>query len=69
MNWTKRGAKILATWITGYSGGLGTLFTINTIDSIGHVDFISVFSLPVISGLIVALPQLSKVVFEYANME
>ena len=67
MNWSKRGAKILATWITGYSGGLGTLMTLGTIDS--QVTFTILFTIPAITGLIVALPQLAKVVSEFGNME
>ena len=63
MNWTKRGAKLLATYITGYSGGLGTLMTLGVMDS--HVTVHFLFTIPMITGLIVTLPQIGKVLNEY----
>ncbi len=63
MNWTKRSAKLLATYITGYSGGLGTLMTLGVMDS--HVTFQVLFTIPMITGLIVTLPQIGKVLNEY----
>jgi len=65
MNWTKRGAKLLATYITGYSGGMGTLLALGVMDS--HVTFHLLFTIPNITGLITALPQLGKILNEYGT--
>jgi hypothetical protein len=62
MNWTKRGAKILGSYVTGYSGGLGTLMALGVMDS--HVTIHLLFSIPLITGLITALPQLGKILQE-----
>ncbi len=68
MNWTKRGAKILGSWITGYSGGLGLVFPMNSLESWG-LTIESMIFYPAIAGFIVVLPQTAKVFFEYGNME
>lgn len=66
MNWTQRLAKVLASWINGYSAGLGTIFTLSAYES-WQIDFSTLFLIPGISGLIVSLPQLAKVVNEIGN--
>jgi hypothetical protein len=62
MNWSKRGAKILGSFVTGYSGGLGTLLTLGVIDD--HVTFTILFTIPCVTGLVTALPQLGKILQE-----
>jgi len=66
MLWRYRLAKVLASWLTGYSGGLGAIFTISAYES-WKIDFITFFVIPGIAGWIVALPQLAKIVNEWAN--
>jgi len=68
MNQRRRLAKVLGSWITGYGGGLSSVFTLSAYNQ-WHIDFSTLFIIPAIAGLIVALPQLGKVVTEYGNME
>lgn len=68
MNWKKRGAKILGSWISGYSGGLGLIFPANTMED-WDLTMDMIFFYPMFAGFIVVLPQVAKVFFEYANME
>jgi len=68
MNWKRRFAKVLGSWITGYSGGLASIFTLSSYKE-WHLDFLTLFIIPAIAGLIVALPQLGKIFTEYGNME
>jgi hypothetical protein len=63
MNWTKRGAKVLGSFVTGYSGGLGTLLALGVIDS--QVTLNILFTIPSITGLIACLPQLGKILSEF----
>ena len=66
INWSKRGAKILASWLMGYSGGLGVVFPMEAINHWG-ITVEGLLLYPAISGLIVAVPQIAKVLSEYAN--
>ena len=70
MNWFRRLSKVLGSWITGYGGGLATVFTLSAHNQ-NHWEFtfVNLFIIPAIAGLIVALPQLGKVFTEYGNME
>ena len=67
MNWRKRGAYILGSFITGYSGGFGVVFAIDQTD-LWDLSIKS-FMVPIVAGIIVALPQLGKVITEYSNTE
>lgn len=67
MNWKKRGAYVLGSYITGYGGGMGTSFGLTSYNQ-NSLDFVSVFVLPAIAGLIVAIPQLGKIITEYGTM-
>lgn len=67
MNWKRRFSKVLGSWITGYGGGIASIFTISAYQS-WDINFVTLFLIPAISGLIVALPQLGKVFNEYGNM-
>ena len=62
MDWRKRSAKVLGSFVTGYSGGLGTLLALGVIDS--QITFHLLFTVPSITGLITALPQLGKILNE-----
>jgi len=66
MNWKKRGAKLLATWITGYSGGLGLIFPANTMEAWNLTIEMMLFY-PAFAGFITVVPQIAKVFSEYAN--
>jgi len=59
--------KVLGSWITGYSGGLSAVFTLSAWNQ-WQIDFMNLFVIPAIAGLIVALPQLGKIVNEYGNV-
>jgi hypothetical protein len=62
MNWKQRGAKITASFVTGYSGGLGTLMALGVVDA--YVTFTILFTIPCVTGLVTALPQLGKILQE-----
>ena len=68
MDHAKRLARVLGSWITGYGGGLGTIVTLGSTTEV-HLNLIHLFTVPAIAGLIVALPQLGKVVNEFGTME
>lgn len=68
MNWKRRLVKVLGSFVTGYSGGLGVEIPLiaildPTAMTVGNLVFY-----PCIAGLIVALPQLGKVLNEYADL-
>ena len=67
MYWKNRMAKVLASFITGYSGGIGLYFPISAINQL-TIDLNTMLFYPSISGMIVALPQLAKVLNEYGNV-
>jgi len=66
MNWKKRGIKVLGTFVTGYSAGLGMLFPLNSVGA-WQIDLSSIMLYPLLSGMIVALPSLGKVLIEYGD--
>ena len=66
MNWRYRLAKVLVSWLTGYSGGFSAIFTLSAYEK-WEFDFTTLFLIPAISGLVVGLPQLAKVINEWAN--
>ena len=68
INWKKRGAYVLGSFITGYGGGLGTVFGMDAVNQ-WTVDIHGIFLIPAIAGVIVALPQLGKIITEYSNSE
>jgi len=66
VNWKKRLAKVLGSYIIGYSGGLGLAIPlIATLDP-SRLTLETILIYPSIAGLIVALPQLGKVFNEYS---
>lgn len=67
IDWSKRGAKILATFVNGYGSGFPVVLPANYLldPTLIHWDFI--FGLPILSGLVVTWPQIAKVINEYAN--
>lgn len=67
MNWRQRGARVLGSFVTGYSGGLGTLLALGVIDD--HITLHILFTIPTITGLITALPQLGKILQEFGMDE
>jgi hypothetical protein len=50
----------------GYSGGFSLMFPLSAQNS-WTLDFTSFLIYPAISGMVVALPQLAKVFFEFAD--
>jgi len=66
INWKKRSAKIIASFITGYSGGLALIFPLGTASHV-EITIVNFLIYPAISGFVVMLPQASKVLIEYAN--
>lgn len=66
MNWKKRGAKISAAFFNGYGGGFTVALPSNFILMPESIQWIWVFTLPLLSGLAMTWPQLAKVLQEYA---
>lgn len=67
MNWTRRGAKILAAFFNGYAGGFTVSLPSNYILSPQNIQWDWVFFLPIISGLALTWPQIGKVFNEIAG--
>ncbi len=66
MSFYKRSAKILGAWVMGYSGGIGLIFPLSVNMSL-DVDITTMLVYPVISGFVVALPQLAKGLIEFGD--
>jgi hypothetical protein len=69
MNWTKRGAKVLGSFITGYSGGISVTVPIFASLEGLTVGMTAMLAYPIISGVVASLPQLGKVVSEFGMDE
>ena len=67
MTWKQRGARIISVFFTGYGAGFGVVIPADYIHSPGTIDWIHLFILPIISGLIVTFPQIGKVFGDMAN--
>ncbi len=67
IDWKKRGAKIVASFFTGYSGGWTAVMSSNLILSPGDIEWGWIFILPMMAGLTTTWPQLAKVFNEIAN--
>lgn len=50
----------------GYSGGFGLMFPLSAVNN-WNLDMSSFLFYPAISGMVVALPQLAKVFFEFGD--
>jgi hypothetical protein len=50
----------------GYSGGFGMLFPVSS-QFDWNLNLESLFLYPAVSGMVVALPQLAKVFFEFGD--
>jgi len=68
MNVAKRLAKVLGSFVTGYSGGLALTIPIFSDFQAGNFEWFNIFVYPMMSGLIVSLPQLGKVLNEIGDM-
>ncbi len=62
-----RGAKIMGSFITGYSGGLTLTVPLFSDFSSGSFDISSIILFPIFPALIAALPQLGKVLNEISR--
>jgi len=67
LTWKQQGAKILSVFFTGYGGGFGVSVPANYIYSPQEVNWIAVFTLPIIAGLLMTWPQLGKMFGDMAN--
>ena len=65
MNWTKRGAKVLGSFITGYSGGISVTVPICASMEGLAIGMTAMLSYPIISGVVASLPQLGKILNEF----
>ena len=59
--WKKRVAKIIGTWILGFSGGLVGL-------SILQPEIVIFILDAMLIGLVITLPQLGKMLIEYGDL-
>lgn len=69
MDWRKRGARIGASFVTGYSGGLSV--TVPIYLSIEQLtgSLSGILAWPLMAGFVASLPQLGKVLEEYSGMK
>ena len=67
MTWKQHGAKLLSVFFTAYGGGLGVSVPANYLYSPDEINWLTVFALPVIAGLIMIFPQIGKMFGEIAN--
>jgi len=67
LTWSQRGAKLLSVFFIGYGGGFGVSVPANYIYSSEEINWIAVFTLPIISGLLMTWPQIGKMFGEMAN--
>ena len=67
VNWKQRGAKVLASFFTGYGGGFAALLPTPAVGI--QIELEWIFLLPTLSGLVVSFPQLGKIFNEYAGMK
>jgi len=61
VKWKKRGAKILGTWVLGFSGGLVGI-------SILQPEFTLLILDAMLIGFVITLPQIGKMLIEYGNL-
>lgn len=66
MDWSRRGAKILASFFNGYGGGFTVALPTNFILAPATIEWMWVFTLPMLSGLAMTWPQMAKIFQEYA---
>ena len=67
LNWKQRASKLLSVFFTGYGGGFGVSVPANYIYAPHEVNWIGVFLLPTIAGLLMTWPQIGKMFGEMAN--
>ena len=56
------------SFVTGYSGGLAVTISLTTVPDLTVMTVGNLILYPTIAGLIVALPQLGKVLNEYGDL-
>jgi len=67
LTWRQRVSKLLSVFFTGYGGGFGVSLPANYIYSPDQVNWVTVFTLPIIAGLLMIWPQIGKMFGEMAN--
>ena len=67
INWSKRGAKLLASFFNGYGGGFVVALPTNYLIDPQLIQWNLIFLLPLLSGLAMTWPQIAKVFNEYGN--
>lgn len=66
VNWSRRGARVLGAFFTGYGGGFAAMLPTPALGI--QLDFGLIFMLPTLSGLVVTFPQLGKIFNEIGGM-
>jgi hypothetical protein len=67
MDWNKRGAKLVSVFFTGYGGGFAVSVPTHYLITSHEIDWIMVFTFPLISGLLMTFPQIGKMFGDFAN--
>ena len=68
MDWKKRGARIAASFVTGYSGGLSVTVPIYLSFEQLSGSLYGILAWPLMAGFVASLPQAGKILNEYAGM-
>ena len=67
MKWRQKAFKLLSVFTTGYSGGFIAVLPTNYLTTPGSIDIQLIFSIPIMTGIVFALPQIGKMFGEMAN--
>lgn len=67
LTWKQRIFKLLSVFFTGYGGGFGVSLPANYIHAPDQINWITVFALPIIAGLLMMWPQIGKMFGEMAK--
>lgn len=66
MNWLQRGAKLISVFFMGYAGGFAATLPAHII-TINDINWTIVFIFPMLGGLVLVFPQISKIFGDIAN--
>ena len=59
----------MASFVTGYSGGLGVTLPLSAIQNDIHLTILELFAYPFFAGFVASLPQVGKILNELSEMD
>ncbi len=67
ITWNQRIAKLFSVFFTGYGGGFAVSVPTHYLITEQMINWMLVFTLPLISGLMMTWPQIGKMFGDYSN--